>query len=202
VFAKVLLGQDGRSRGCGIVEFDTPERAADAIAQFHDSELLGRKILCRLDRRAPAGGDAPVRDRPPRVDRPRAAGNFGAGSDSNNGNGVSNRAQRPARRANAPVGEPVVVNAAPSLAVYIGNVAWSSTSDEIQAVVTAQAKVTPRSVDLPRDRKDRARGFAIAKFETIDQANTVINALNGVEVGGRVLHVRFDAFNDKKAPSF
>jgi RNA recognition motif-containing protein len=183
VFAKVLMGSDGRSRGCGIVEFNTPEHANAAIAQFHDSELGGRKILCRLDRRL--GGDAPH----------AAAVRHERTGDRQQIASSDTRPPRAPRRA-APDADPI--NATPSLAVYIGNVAWKSTVEDLHALLTAHAKVTPRTVELPRDRNDRARGFAIAKFESIDQANTAINALNGVEHAGRVLHVRFDAHTPKQ----
>jgi len=49
-FAKVLEDRDGRSKGCGIVEFSTPEGASDAIEKLTDSELKGRKIFVREDR--------------------------------------------------------------------------------------------------------------------------------------------------------
>jgi len=39
-----------RSKGCGIVEFETPAEAAKAIEELHDSELQGRPIFVREDR--------------------------------------------------------------------------------------------------------------------------------------------------------
>lgn len=41
---------DGRSKGCGIVEFDTPESAAAAMRYLNDTELDGRLIFVREDR--------------------------------------------------------------------------------------------------------------------------------------------------------
>lgn len=49
-YAKVLQDRDGRSKGCGIVEFTTPEGAQDAISKLTDTELKGRKIFVREDR--------------------------------------------------------------------------------------------------------------------------------------------------------
>jgi RNA recognition motif-containing protein len=45
-----VMGANGRSKGCGLVEFATPEEAQTAIRTLHDSELDGRKIFCREDR--------------------------------------------------------------------------------------------------------------------------------------------------------
>lgn len=55
-YAKVLQDRDGRSKGCGIVEFSTPEGAKDAIEKLTDTELKGRKIFVREDREEGGGG--------------------------------------------------------------------------------------------------------------------------------------------------
>jgi RNA recognition motif-containing protein len=48
--ANVLIGPDGRSKGCGIVEFHTAEDAQKAVEQLNDTELRGRQIFVREDR--------------------------------------------------------------------------------------------------------------------------------------------------------
>ena len=64
--ADVMTGSNGRSRGCGIVEFSSPQDAAAAIRTLNDSQLQGRPILVREDREASrslpphAGGAAPA----------------------------------------------------------------------------------------------------------------------------------------------
>ncbi len=59
-FADVLreAGPGSRSKGCGIVEFETPEEAAEAIQQLNDTELGGRKIWIRWAGGAPLIGEA------------------------------------------------------------------------------------------------------------------------------------------------
>eukprot|EP01039_Chlorochromonas_danica_P006319 gene6319-6968_t len=65
--ADVLQFPDGRSKGCGIVEFGSVQEAATAMARLQNSELKGRKIFLREDREAasPAqislGGELPSR---------------------------------------------------------------------------------------------------------------------------------------------
>ncbi|KAL7551827.1 hypothetical protein ACHAWF_015024 [Thalassiosira exigua] len=49
-YAKILQDRDGRSKGCGIVEFTTAEGAKDAIEKLTDTELKDRKIFVREDR--------------------------------------------------------------------------------------------------------------------------------------------------------
>lgn len=43
-------GPGSRSKGCGIVEFETPEEAAAAIADLNNTDLDGRLIFVREDR--------------------------------------------------------------------------------------------------------------------------------------------------------
>lgn len=56
--ADILQTPDGRSKGCGIVEFATAEEASEAIASLNDSELMGRQIFVREDREAEKAADA------------------------------------------------------------------------------------------------------------------------------------------------
>jgi RNA recognition motif-containing protein len=56
VFAEVMTEGDGRSKGCGIVEYSTPEEAKEACTTLSDTELKGRMIFVREDRETSSGG--------------------------------------------------------------------------------------------------------------------------------------------------
>ncbi|KAH9440501.1 hypothetical protein MJO28_016300 [Puccinia striiformis f. sp. tritici] len=61
-YAEVIMGSDGRSKGCGIVEFSTAEAAEKAISEYKDRQLLGRPVFVREDREAhPKFGHQPRR---------------------------------------------------------------------------------------------------------------------------------------------
>ena len=47
IHADILTGHDGRSKGCGIVEFGSPADAQRAIEDFSEREFMGRKIFLR-----------------------------------------------------------------------------------------------------------------------------------------------------------
>jgi len=67
-YASVMTEDDtGRSKGCGIVEFETPDEAARAIELLHDTELDARRIAVREDREEDKRA-SPARNtqRPPR----------------------------------------------------------------------------------------------------------------------------------------
>eukprot|EP00891_Asterochloris_glomerata_P003571 jgi/Astpho2/3571/Aster-06479 len=49
-YANVMRDESGRSKGWGIVEFETPEEAVSAVNTFNGTDLAGRKIMVREDR--------------------------------------------------------------------------------------------------------------------------------------------------------
>jgi len=53
--AEVMTVADGRSKGCGIVEYSTPEEAKEACDTLGDTEVKGRMIFVREDRGTSSG---------------------------------------------------------------------------------------------------------------------------------------------------
>lgn len=49
VRADIAYGRDGRSRGYGTVQFETPEEALRAIDQVNGTELEGRTLSVKVD---------------------------------------------------------------------------------------------------------------------------------------------------------
>lgn len=49
-FVDLFQEPGGRSKGCAVVEYETPDEAHAAIRDLHDSELMGRMIFVREDR--------------------------------------------------------------------------------------------------------------------------------------------------------
>ena len=48
--ADVLIGPDGKSKGCALVEYQSVAEAKRAIEELTDTEIFGRKIFVREDR--------------------------------------------------------------------------------------------------------------------------------------------------------
>jgi RNA recognition motif-containing protein len=53
-YAEVICEKNGRSKGCGIVEYSTEEEAHQAIEELTHTELKGRMIFVREDREIPS----------------------------------------------------------------------------------------------------------------------------------------------------
>jgi len=75
-----------------------------------------------------------------------------------------------------------------STKLYIGNLAFQTTSQELQELF-AQAG-TVESASVVEDRMTgRSRGFAFVEMSTKEEATAAIDQFNGKEVGGRALKV-------------
>ena len=71
--------------------------------------------------------------------------------------------------------------------IYVGNLPWSATEDEVRAAFAAYGEVT--SVKLIEDRETgRPRGFGFVEMEEAG-ALDAIEALDGKDFGGRNLKV-------------
>ena len=72
--------------------------------------------------------------------------------------------------------------------IYIGNLPFSSTEDELRAVFERHGRVESVNVIMDRD-SGRPRGFAFVEMDEASAADDAIRALDGSELGGRSLRV-------------
>lgn len=72
--------------------------------------------------------------------------------------------------------------------IYVGNLPWSTTSADLEAMFAPHGAV--RSAEVISDRETgRSRGFGFVEMETDDGLQAAISALNGQEINGRPLTV-------------
>jgi cold-inducible RNA-binding protein len=75
-----------------------------------------------------------------------------------------------------------------STKLYVGNLAFSTSGEELQTLF-AQAG-TVESVSLIEDRETgRSRGFGFIEMSTKEEGAAAISQFNGKEMGGRALTV-------------
>jgi RNA recognition motif-containing protein len=75
-----------------------------------------------------------------------------------------------------------------TMKLYVGNLAFQTTSDELQTMF-AQAG-TVESVSLIEDRETgRSRGFGFVEMSTKEEGAAAIAQFNGKDMGGRALNV-------------
>lgn len=74
------------------------------------------------------------------------------------------------------------------MTIYVGNLSYSATEDDLRQVFTEYGTVT--RIVLPMDRETgRVRGFAFVELAEATQEQTAIDELDGAEWMGRQLRV-------------
>ena len=72
--------------------------------------------------------------------------------------------------------------------LYVGNLPYSATEDELNSIFSSAGTVT--SVAIIKDRETgRSKGFAFIEMASADDAQKAITQLNGRDMGGRDLRV-------------
>eukprot|EP00730_Choanoeca_flexa_P006409 TRINITY_DN12147_c1_g7_i2.p1 TRINITY_DN12147_c1_g7~~TRINITY_DN12147_c1_g7_i2.p1 ORF type:complete len:283 (+),score=77.27 TRINITY_DN12147_c1_g7_i2:36-884(+) len=168
VEASIKYGYDGRSRGCGVVEFATAAGANNAIATLSGQEHDGREIIVREDRQQ---GQAPAA-RAPRATKPRRQ-----------------RPQAPpSNLSRAYSGEP-------GCAVYVGNLPWSVGWQDLKDHMRSAGEVV--HAEVLRGGGGRSKGCGIVRYSSPAEAQTAIATLHNTEMDGRPLVVREDREEQK-----
>ncbi len=75
-----------------------------------------------------------------------------------------------------------------STKLYVGNLAFQTTSQELQQLFGQAGTVQSASIVEDRDT-GRSRGFAFVEMSSQEEATSAIQQFNGKEVGGRALTV-------------
>lgn len=75
-----------------------------------------------------------------------------------------------------------------STKLYVGNLAFQTTSQDLQQLFGQAGTVQSASVVEDRDT-GRSRGFAFVEMSSQEEATSAIEQFNGKELGGRALKV-------------
>ncbi len=75
-----------------------------------------------------------------------------------------------------------------SMKLYVGNLAFQTSSEELQTLFSQAGTV--ESVSLIEDRETgRSRGFGFVEMSTKEEGAAAIQQFNGKDLGGRALNV-------------
>jgi RNA recognition motif-containing protein len=61
--------------------------------------------------------------------------------------------------------------------LYVGNIPWSTTIDELRDIFAECGGV--RDVDIPTGRQGRSRGYGIVEFNTTEEALAAVTRMDG-----------------------
>ncbi|KAI4135824.1 MAG: hypothetical protein LQ347_000327 [Umbilicaria vellea] len=206
--ADVHIGHDGRPKGSGIVAFESPEDARNAITQFNGYEWQGRMLEVREDRFAgpTPGGFAGARGgfgggfgarggfggRGGFAGRGGFGGGFGGRGGFGGGYGAPPAAGYDAGAAAAPP-NPFTDYASSggerSETIYVRNLPWSTSNEDLVELFTTIGKV--ERAEIQYEPNGRSRGTGVVQFDTAENAETAISKFTGYQYGGRPLGLTF-----------
>jgi RNA recognition motif-containing protein len=193
VHADVLKNYNGSSRGCGIVEFQSPAQAQEAIATLNQSEFKGRTITVRehhqknqRQQNKPNRGfnrrhnSRPTTYRSNYYDQPKRK--YSHKSNSNySGSNIRREIEHvePAQSIDV------------SRRVYVSNLPYRLQWQELKDYMRTAGLVT--NVNIFKNSYDgRSKGCGIVEFQTSEGAQAAIKNLNNREFHGRPLSVQAD----------
>jgi len=208
IHVDVFEDRDGRSKGCGVVEFETPEEARRAIEEMTDTQLNSRQIFVREDREdgfnpgRPRGGDRGV-------DRGGFAGSYARGGRGRRGGRGGNFV---GRYANFGAGEyyeerreeprPIIMrggmgsngramtNDIKGRQVFIGNLAWRTSWQDLKDAFRPFGHVL--RAEVYTDENGESKGCGTVLFEDPDATEKAILEYNDKPLQGRNISVRID----------
>ena len=79
--------------------------------------------------------------------------------------------------------------AAPDRTLYVGNLPYDATQEEVEVLITGTGAGPVVRVHLPMDPDGRKRGFGFVTMSSADTAKAAIEALRGADIRGRRLVV-------------
>ncbi|KAG9294124.1 hypothetical protein G9A89_021483 [Geosiphon pyriformis] len=181
VFADVLLQANGMSKGCGVVEFRTPEEARRSIDTLNDTLLLGRPIFIREDRELEAKfvnglnlATGSEKRAAPHQGSSSGYKNSNSNSNNNHNNNTNNHTGNTGRQ------------------VFVGNLPYSVGWQELKDLFRNAGNVIRADILIGHD--GRSKGSGTVLFETPRDATNSISMYDGYEWNNRRIEVREDRF--------
>ena len=165
--------ETGRPRGFGFVTLSSAAEAQAAREALDGSLQAGKSISVRPFQQEPPRRDAGPGG--PREGGPRERGSFGgpgAGGPGGGGGGPGGAA-------------------APDRTLYVGNLPYDVTQQEVEVLINGVAGEggSVVRVHLPMDPDGRKRGFGFVTMSSSDAAKTAADALRMANLRGRPLKV-------------
>lgn len=73
--------------------------------------------------------------------------------------------------------------------IYVGNLNWAMTSEELQELFAPYGEVTSAKIVTDKFNNNRSKGFGFVEMSDDDAARTAISALHDSEISGRQIVV-------------
>ncbi|KAI1889674.1 hypothetical protein AGOR_G00165390 [Albula goreensis] len=185
-YVELFKDAEGKSRGCGVVEFKDEEFVKKAIEVMNKHDLNGRPLNIKED---PDGEHA-------RRVLQRTGGIFPGGRGQDGAPGCMNLPPSIANNPNIP---PEVINSLQAgrlgSTVFVANLDFKVGWKKLKEVFSMAGTV--KRADVKEDKDGKSRGMGTVTFEQALEAVQAISMFNGQMLFDRPMHVKMD---DKSLP--
>ncbi|KAH9388793.1 hypothetical protein TYRP_008140 [Tyrophagus putrescentiae] len=208
-FVQLFENEEGKPRGCGLVELSTPEMAKKAIEVLNRHMIRGRAIVVKedLDVERDRYGKLILRSRRDREsvrdrergdrrsrDRDRDERDYGSRSYrsvSNSGSSYNTYGLSPQFLDSLGIKGPL------NNRVFVANLDYKVNESKLEDIFRLAGKVV--RVKLTKGRDGKSKGFGVVEFEHPVEAVQAISMFNNQKLFDRLLSVRLDKFDEEDA---
>ncbi|XP_002717899.1 myelin expression factor 2 isoform X1 [Oryctolagus cuniculus] len=185
-YVELFKDAEGKSRGCGVVEFKDEEFVKKALETMNKYDLSGRPLNIKED---PDGENA-------RRALQRTGGSFPGGHVSDMGSGLMNLPPSILNNPNIP---PEVISNLQAgrlgSTIFVANLDFKVGWKKLKEVFSIAGTV--KRADIKEDKDGKSRGMGTVTFEQAIEAVQAISMFNGQFLFDRPMHVKMD---DKSVP--
>ncbi|XP_049753720.1 myelin expression factor 2 [Elephas maximus indicus] len=185
-YVELFKDAEGKSRGCGVVEFKDEEFVKKALETMNKYDLSGRPLNIKED---PDGENA-------RRALQRTGGSFPGGHVPDMGSGLLNLPPSILNNPNIP---PEVISNLQAgrlgSTIFVANLDFKVGWKKLKEVFSIAGTV--KRADIKEDKDGKSRGMGTVTFEQAIEAVQAISMFNGQFLFDRPMHVKMD---DKSVP--
>jgi len=184
--AEIFMEPDGRSKGCGVVEFQHKEDAAKAIKDLEGHQIKGRALRLREDKMDDDTYQQQLRNM---RDKSVIMRQQNQGNDQRNPMiqhvSAANNQQQMLAMLNSKNVDPI------NCTVFVSNLDYDVTWKQLKDTFKRAGNCL--RAEIQEDKVERkSKGFGTVVFETPLEALCAVATFNGMEISGRTIQVRLD----------
>lgn len=208
-----VFERDGKSLGCGSVEFRTVEEAKRAVEKMHQFEYGGRKLTVKMDEEGYKTRRAKFQSLEGRLSQKGnmlPQNNNQYGSNNNNTTGMSHSSQVAGLNSigtslsgySSVAGIPSYVLQRLGIEgpitnkVFVANLDFKCDEKKIRDVFSMAGRV--RDVNLKRNKEGQSRGMAVVEYEHPLEAVQAVSMLDNQQLYDRIMNVKIDLKDEGK----
>ncbi|GIY86230.1 myelin expression factor 2 [Caerostris darwini] len=182
-FVELFEDDNGKFKGCGLVEFKDAEAAQKAVDIMHKYEVRGRPLNVKLDT-----GESNRRGNA--QDREFMRGNGGYGNNEYRHDPPFNT-----YGLNPEFLKSLGIHGPLNNKVFISNLDYKVTEKKLEEIFKIAGKLA--KVELNVDHEGKSKGHGTAEYEHPLEAVQAISMFNGQRLFARIINVRMDKFTDE-----